>query len=548
MTKFKKMTALILSLVMLFSLAVISAQANEIGTGNNDIKITVSSNTGATASQTYDTTKAKFIIMKLSIETARLLASGQGYITYDNEYLKVNDIVVNSKIKNPTVYSRIENKITFNFQTINDLYEFKESDIFISIKFDIVKAGETTVNVNYTEFTSLDDNDVPVDIVADSTVVDGEQFKDNIELSSRNVLLRVNSEIAADPSVSSPTVLNTSTQEYDLEYNKYITVNIGFDTSYPIRNIKGYLKYDSNILKFLDGKCQYSDVYSFYYPNNSRKEFNINLQYEYGNNPESIPFPQSNKPIATMTFEILKAGEINLDIIYSDISIQLESDYLYIVRDGKKKDNEYSSDFGSETKPSEEKTIDSPTTPTDPTPPTAPGTTTLKLTAPKKSMYIGSTMIVKTTITNQFGSVKYEVSNTKIATIDANGKIKAKHKGNLTVKARNNGKVASVKIKVLQRNNPVKVKVKKKVFTAKANKKTTLKKKKLFKITKAKGKVVFYRASKNIKFSVKKNGNLVIAKGLKKGKTYTVKVKVVAKGNTTYKKKAIIRKVKIKIK
>lgn len=531
---------------MLFSLAIITAQANETGAGNNQLKITASSNTGANTTQTYDTASTKFVITRLSIEAARLLASGQGYITYDNEYLQVKDIVINSKIKNPTVYSRIENKITFNFQTINDLYEFKESETFMTIKFEILKAGETSINVNYTEFTSLD-NDIPVDVVADNQIVDGEQFKDNIELLSRNVLFRVNSKTKHNG-----VFLSTQTQEYDLEYNKYITVNIGFNTSHPIDEVDGTLSYDKTKLKFISGQCPFSDVYEF--PTTYTSDFRINALYEYSQNPNNIPFPQSNRPLATLTFELLQKGEINLDIIYNDIFMFVGDDDSFvrlIDTNGKIEDNEYTAGFSNDVTPSEERTADTPTTPTDFTVPTQPipsDATTIKLTAPKKSMYVGSTMTVKTTITNQFGSVKYEVSNTKIATIDANGKIKAKHKGNLTVKARNNGKVASVKIKVIQRNNPVKIKVKKKVFTAKANKKTTLKKKKLFKITKAKGKVVFYRANKDKKFSVKKSGNIVVTKGLKKGKTYTVKVKVIAKGNNVYKKKAVIKKVKIKIK
>ena len=531
---------------MLLSLAVITAQANETGAGNNQLKITASSNTGASTTQTYDTTKTKFVIMKLSFATTRLLASGQGYITYDNEYLQIKDIVINSKINYPTVYSRIENKINFNFQTINDLYEFKESEIFATIKFAVLKAGETSINVNYTEFTSLD-NDIPVDVVSDNQIVDGEQFKDNIELLSRNVLFKVNSKTKHNG-----VLLSTQTQEYDLEYNRYITVNLVLKTSHPIDEVDGTLSYDKTKLKFINGQCPFSDVYEF--PTTYTSDFRINALYEYRHNPNKIPFPQSNRPLATLTFELLQEGEINLDIIYNEIFMFVGDDdnaVRLIDTNGKIEDNEYTAGFSNDVTPSEERTADTPTTPTDFTVPTQPipsDATTIKLTAPKKSMYVGSTMVVKSTVTNQFGSVKYEVSNTKIATIDANGKIKAKHKGNLTVKARNNGKVASVNIKVLQRNNPVKVKVKKKVFTAKANKKTTLKKKKLFKITKAKGKVVFYRANKDKKFSVKKSGNIVVTKGLKKGKTYTVKVKVIAKGNNVYKKKAVIKKVKIKIK
>ena len=90
--------------------------------------------------------------------------------------------------------------------------------------------------------------------------------------------------------------------------------------------------------------------------------------------------------------------------------------------------------------------------------------------------------------------------------------------------------------------------VKAKTVNAKAKKKTTIKKAKAFTVAKAQGKVTFKKASGNKKITVGAAGKVTVKKGLKKGKTYKVKVKVTAAGNANYKAltKTVTLKVKVK--
>jgi endo-1,4-beta-xylanase len=85
-----------------------------------------------------------------------------------------------------------------------------------------------------------------------------------------------------------------------------------------------------------------------------------------------------------------------------------------------------------------------------------------------------------------------------------------------------------------------------KTVKAKASKKTTIKKTKAFTVKKAQGKVTFKKASGNKKITVSKTGKVVVKKGLKKGKTFSVKVKVTAAGNKNYKK--LVKTVTLKVK
>lgn len=94
--------------------------------------------------------------------------------------------------------------------------------------------------------------------------------------------------------------------------------------------------------------------------------------------------------------------------------------------------------------------------------------------------------------------------------------------------------------------NPMTVKAK--AVKAKAAKKTTIKKAKAFTVKGAKGKVTFAKVSGNAKITVASSGKVTVKKGLKKGKTYKVKVLVCAAGNKSFAPavKTVTLKVKIK--
>ena len=96
--------------------------------------------------------------------------------------------------------------------------------------------------------------------------------------------------------------------------------------------------------------------------------------------------------------------------------------------------------------------------------------------------------------------------------------------------------------KITKAKNPMTVTAKKTV-TANSNKNTTIKA--AVTVKKAQGKVTYKTNNKKVAY---KNGKLIVQKGLKKGKTYTVKITVTAKGNKNYNKLSKTVNVKIKVK
>lgn len=87
-----------------------------------------------------------------------------------------------------------------------------------------------------------------------------------------------------------------------------------------------------------------------------------------------------------------------------------------------------------------------------------------------------------------------------------------------------------------------------KTVTAKAKKKTTIKASKAFKVTGAKGTVTYEDYTWHSKIDVASNGKITVKKGLKKGKTYKIKVLVTDDGGENYLSSSKFVTVKIKIK
>ncbi len=158
--------------------------------------------------------------------------------------------------------------------------------------------------------------------------------------------------------------------------------------------------------------------------------------------------------------------------------------------------------------------------------------TSVSVKAAKTSIKIGATTTVTATVENAVGATTFKSNNTKIATVDKNGKVKGVKAGSAKITATNNGKSATVTIKVTKKDNTAKFSVKKSVTVKLAKVKKAAQKVAAVTVKSAKGKVTYAKASG--KFAVdKKTGKITVKKGTKKG-TYAVKIKVKVAGDATY--------------
>lgn len=358
---------------------------------------------------------------------------------------------------------------------------------------------------------------------------------------------------------------------YTVDVGKTLTYTVNLKTVHKVTNGEFYLGYPQSVLTIanddaFDFPVVGKNSVTYNYTENIQDEFRFN----FSNQANPIDFTNDGV-LVTINFTVTAAGSGSIGFINETSSapgeLTRESILSWVDTDYSINDElpnatfTYSlSGYNPETPTSEETESTDPTgdtQATDPTsssqetqPSTEPPATTIKVKAAKTSIYVNATTKVTATVDNPVGTTTFKSSNTSVATVKASGNtatITGKKAGSVTITATNNSKSASVKITIVKRANPMTVKAK--ACSAKAKKNTTIKKAKAFTIKNAKGTVTFKKSSGDKKISInKKTGNITVKKGLKKGKTFKLKVKVTAAGNTAYKAGSKTVTVKIKIK
>lgn len=174
--------------------------------------------------------------------------------------------------------------------------------------------------------------------------------------------------------------------------------------------------------------------------------------------------------------------------------------------------------------------------------------------ASKTTAYTGKNISINAaTVTGSTGKVFYEYFLDKACTKKASSHKNAGIyyvRATVEADAAHNATTSNVaKLKITKAANTLKVAPVKKVQTVKYGKKTTLAAAKTFKVAKnvSAGKVVYSKTSGNAKIKVAKNGSVTVNKGLKKGSTYTVKVKATSAATKNY-KAAVVKNITFKVK
>ena len=364
---------------------------------------------------------------------------------------------------------------------------------------------------------------------------------------------------------------------YTVDVGKTLTYTVNLNTLHKITNGEFYLGFPQSVLTIatddaLDFPVVGKSSVTYNYTDNIQNE----LRFNFSNQANPIDFTNGGV-LVTVNFTVTSAGtgsigfinetsstpgeltrETVLSWVDTDYSINDEmpnATFTEVVTGYNPDQPTTETTQPTETQTPTETQVTQPTetqTPTETqvTQPTEAPATTIKVKAAKTSIYVKDTTKVTATVTNPVGATTFKSSNTSVATVKASGNVAtvtAKKAGSVTITATNNSKSASVKISIVKRANTITVKGKS--CSAKAKKNTTIKKAKAFTIKNAKGTVTFKKASGDKKITInKKTGNITVKKGLKKGKTYSLKVKVSAAGNTAYKAGSKTVTVKIKIK
>lgn len=179
MRAMKRTVSVLLSLMLVLGMMAIGMSAvGAAGTNTITAKSTITSD----ASQTY-TSDSKQVTVTYYFQSAKKLINAEGVLTYDPAVLKPAATTTEQSLvpylRNITVNLGLSGgRITFNASDPTNPVDFTTKDVFLTITFDIIGTGDTTVNMDIDTITVTNtdgktragDLDVVYDGVVDNTL------------------------------------------------------------------------------------------------------------------------------------------------------------------------------------------------------------------------------------------------------------------------------------------------------------------------------------------------------------------------------------------
>ena len=173
MRALKRTVSVLLSLMLVLGMVAMGAGTASAAETNT---ITVSSNIASTVTQTYTPGVSEQVTVTYAMKVNQPVVEGQGVVTFDKNVLKVAssntattfyaDLTGGAKVVN---LEKTDGRIPFNFSNTAS-YDMTANTKFVSVVFDIIGTGDTTVNLNM-EVLTVTKGD-PTKLADDVVVID----------------------------------------------------------------------------------------------------------------------------------------------------------------------------------------------------------------------------------------------------------------------------------------------------------------------------------------------------------------------------------------
>ncbi len=248
MRAMKRTVSVLLSLMLV--LGMVTMGISVASAAENTISAT--SNIAATATQTY-TAGSGQVTVNYSLQSPKRIVDGQGVITYDTNVLKLADC----NTKN-TFYPNLsggmgvvnldktDGRIPFNFSNLNT-YDFSTSKVMVSVVFDVIGSGNTTVNLNMDCLTATNTTSGQATDAAQDVIIIGNGVNDQSAYSASAEETISGNEV--DPSVFIQSVKVALEGKIGLNYYFYQKPAGYEDKEITVRFNGPELNADENITK-----------------------------------------------------------------------------------------------------------------------------------------------------------------------------------------------------------------------------------------------------------------------------------------------------------
>lgn len=186
MRAMKRTVSVLLSLMLVLGMVTMGISVAGAAETNT---ISATSNIAATATQTY-TAGSGQVTVSYSLQAGKRIVDGQGVITYDTNVLKLaagntkSTFYPNMSGGMEVVnFEKTDGRIPFNFSNLNT-YDFSTSKVLVSVVFDVIGSGDTTVNLNMDCLTATNTTSGQATDAAQDAVIIGNGVNDTSAYSA----------------------------------------------------------------------------------------------------------------------------------------------------------------------------------------------------------------------------------------------------------------------------------------------------------------------------------------------------------------------------
>lgn len=186
MRAMKRTVSVLLSLMLVLGMVTMGISVASAAETNT---ISATSNIAATKTQTY-TADSGQVTVSYSLQAGKRIVDGQGVITYDTAVLKLADSNTKATFfpnlsggMEVVNLEKADGRIPFNFSNLNT-YDFSTSQVLVSVVFDVIGSGDTTVNLNMDCLTATTTTSGQATDSSQDAVIIGNGINDQSEYSA----------------------------------------------------------------------------------------------------------------------------------------------------------------------------------------------------------------------------------------------------------------------------------------------------------------------------------------------------------------------------
>lgn len=200
----KKSIAVFIAALMLVSVMTVAGVA---AATENQLKVNVTSNLTSAKDLVYDVSVDKTVTVTYKLTTDLAIVNSEGELTYDSSVLALKSFTL-PNVSNSTVNTEPVNTVKFNHTIAEGEAKFAKGADLVVAEFDVVKAGETTVDLQVAELNAEGEGANFNELVSDSKAV-SDKFSVTSALSA--------SKAQADPKLSKTSVKLAAGKTYKIK-------------------------------------------------------------------------------------------------------------------------------------------------------------------------------------------------------------------------------------------------------------------------------------------------------------------------------------------